>query len=148
MAKLASLVVKVGALTFIIFLPLQYAILLQLLGGIWILETFPAIIFGLFTRWFHHRALLAGWITGMISGTAMVAASGFKSSIYTIHFGSLAISAFAGVFALALNLLVSIALTLICDATEMKRLADITSPEDYDEDAVALHAMSSGKMIQ
>jgi SSS family solute:Na+ symporter len=143
-AKLASLVVKVGALAFIIFLPLQYAILLQLLGGIWILETFPAIIFGLFTRWFHHCALLAGWITGMISGTAMVAASGFKSSIYTIHFGSLAISAFAGVFALALNLLVSIVLTLICDATGMKRLADNTNPEDYDEDAVALHAIGSG----
>jgi SSS family solute:Na+ symporter len=80
----------------------------------------------------------------MISGTAMVAASGFKSSIYTIHFGSLAISAFAGVFALALNLLVSIVLTLICDATGMKRLADNTSPEDYDEDAVALHAIGSG----
>nr|WP_168206106.1 sodium:solute symporter [Geobacter sp. FeAm09] len=145
MAKIVSLVVKVGALAFIIFLPLQYAILLQLLGGIWILETFPAIIFGLFTRWLHHRALLAGWATGMITGTAMVAASGFKSSIYTIHVGTLAISAYAGVFALALNLLVSVALTPLCDAFGMKRLDDTTRPEDYDEDAAEVFAMNSGR---
>ena len=64
MAKLVSLVVKVVALEFVIFLPLQYAILLQLLGRIWIPETIPAIIFGLFIRWLHHRTLLAGWLMG------------------------------------------------------------------------------------
>lgn len=136
MAKIISLVVKVGALAFIIFLPLQYAILLQLLGGIWILETFPALMVGLFTRWFHHRALLAGWVMGMLSGTAMVAASGFKSSIYTLHIGSLAISAYAGVFALALNLVVTVLATPLCDALHIKRFNDITSAEDYDDEAV------------
>jgi SSS family solute:Na+ symporter len=40
-----------------------------LLGGIWILQTFPAIVFGLLTRWFHRYALLAGWLAGMIYGT-------------------------------------------------------------------------------
>lgn len=133
-AKLASLVVKVGALAFIIFLPTQYAILLQLLGGIWILETFPAIIFGLFTRWLHHGALLAGWAVGMLSGTAMVAASGFKSPIFTIHLGSLAIPSYVGVFALALNILVSVGLTPVFQWLGAKRHADVTSPEDYDED--------------
>jgi solute:Na+ symporter, SSS family len=141
MAKIVSLVVKVGALAFVIFLPLQYAIQLQLLGGIWILETFPAIIIGLFTRWLHHRALLTGWITGMVAGTAMVAASGFKSPIYTIHLGTLAISSYAGVFALALNLLVAIALTPLCDAMGMKRLEDTTKPEDYDEERAELPAI-------
>jgi len=43
-AKIASLVVKVGALAFILFLPTQYALDLQLLGGLWILQTFPAPI--------------------------------------------------------------------------------------------------------
>ena len=43
-AKIASLIVKFGALLFIIFLPLQYAIQLQLLGGIWISQTIPAVI--------------------------------------------------------------------------------------------------------
>lgn len=40
-AKLASLVVKIGALLVIIFLPTQFALDLQLLGGVWILQTLP-----------------------------------------------------------------------------------------------------------
>src|SRR5690348_2810388 len=61
-AKIMSLVVKVGALLFIIFLPTQYAIQMQLLGGIWIIHTFPSVIFGLYTRWLDSRALLIGWL--------------------------------------------------------------------------------------
>jgi SSS family solute:Na+ symporter len=60
-AKITSLVVKVGALAFTLFLPVQYALDLQLLGGLWILQTFPALVFGLFTRWFRAEGLLAGW---------------------------------------------------------------------------------------
>ena len=41
MAKWASLIVKFGALAFIVFAPTQYAIQLQLLGGIWIIQTLP-----------------------------------------------------------------------------------------------------------
>src|ERR1700704_2423958 len=52
-AKIVSLVVKCGALVFIIFLPLEYAIQLQLLGGIWISQTIPAVIIGLYTRWLN-----------------------------------------------------------------------------------------------
>jgi SSS family solute:Na+ symporter len=59
-----SLIVKVGALLFAIGLPKTFSINLQLLGGIWILQTFPAIVSGLFTRWFHRYALLAGWLAG------------------------------------------------------------------------------------
>lgn len=59
-AKLVSLVVKVGALVFIVFLPTKFALDLQLLGGVWILQTFPVVVFGLLPRWFGPRALLAG----------------------------------------------------------------------------------------
>ena len=52
-AKITSLVVKVGALAFILFMPTQYALDLQLLGGLWIMQTFPALVFGLYTRWFR-----------------------------------------------------------------------------------------------
>src|SRR5467141_1623096 len=45
-AKLTSLIVKVGALVFILFVPTQYAIQLQLLGGIWIIQTLPAVMLG------------------------------------------------------------------------------------------------------
>jgi SSS family solute:Na+ symporter len=67
-AKLASLVVKLGALA-LVFLPTEYALNLQLLGGMWILQTLPAIMFGLFTFWFRPRALLAGWAVGFGGGT-------------------------------------------------------------------------------
>src|SRR5205814_10158715 len=70
-AKLASLVVKIGALAFVSGLPTEYAIDLQLLGGVWILQTLPAIVIGLFTRWLHRWALLAGWAVGMVIGTLM-----------------------------------------------------------------------------
>jgi Na+/proline symporter len=40
-AKIVSLIVKVGALAFVLFLPTQYAIDLQLLGGVWMLQIRP-----------------------------------------------------------------------------------------------------------
>ena len=69
MAKWVSLVVKFGALVFIIFLPPQYAIHLQLLGGIWIIQTLPAVMLGLYTRWLNDWALLVGWAVGTVIGT-------------------------------------------------------------------------------
>jgi solute:Na+ symporter, SSS family len=43
---------------------------LQPLGGVWILQTFPAIVFGLYTRWFHRWALVAGWAAGQPAAQA------------------------------------------------------------------------------
>ena len=68
-SKLASLVVKAFALVFVLLLDKQNAINFQLLGGIWILQTFPAVVLGLYTRWLHRWALLAGWAVGMVYGT-------------------------------------------------------------------------------
>ena len=64
MAKWVSLIVKFGALAFILFVPTQYAIQLQLLGGIWIIQTLPAVMLGVYTRWFNDWALLIGWAAG------------------------------------------------------------------------------------
>src|SRR4030088_2627306 len=47
MGKWVWLIVKLGALVFILFVPTQYAIYLQLLGGIWIIQTLPAVMLGL-----------------------------------------------------------------------------------------------------
>ena len=68
-SKIVSLITKLGALLFVLTLDKQNALNFQLLGGIWILQTLPSIVFGLFTRWFHRWALLAGWAVGMIYGT-------------------------------------------------------------------------------
>ncbi len=54
---------------FVLTLDKSNAINFQLLGGIWILQTFPALVFYLYTRWFHRWALLAGWAVGMVYGT-------------------------------------------------------------------------------
>ena len=68
-SKLMSLVVKFGALAFVLGLDAQDAINFQLLGGVWILQTMPTLVFALYTRWFHRWALLAGWAVGMVYGT-------------------------------------------------------------------------------
>jgi len=83
-SKLASLVVKAFALVFVLVLDKQNAINFQLLGGIWILQTFPSIVFGLYTRWFHRWALLAGWAVGITYGTLKAYN---VSSATTPHFG-------------------------------------------------------------
>ncbi len=83
-SKIVSLLVKVGALVFVLTMDKTVAINFQLLGGIWILQTFPALVGGLFTRWFHRWALIGGWAVGMVYGT--VAAYGVASPTQK-HFG-------------------------------------------------------------
>src|ERR1700756_744877 len=77
-AKITSLIVKVGALAFTLFLPVQYALDLQLLGGLWILQTFPSLVFALFTRWFRSEGLVLGWAIGIGWGTWTAWSNGLK----------------------------------------------------------------------
>lgn len=130
-AKLVSLVVKVGALAFIIFMPQSYAIQLQLLGGIWIIQTLPAIIIGLYTRWLDHRALIIGWALGIISGTWMAASLHFKSSVFPLHLGGYTMPGYAALYSLIINLVVAVILTAIFRAISPSAMPDETQPEDY-----------------
>lgn len=128
-AKVTSLAVKFGALAFVVFLPLEYAINLQLLGGIWILQVFPAIAFGLYTRWFRADALLAGWALGMALGTALSAMQGMKP-IYPLpgiggtYIGLIALVANVGLAALATALAPARAAAPASDATVANDYAD------------------------
>ncbi|RYZ27498.1 MAG: sodium:solute symporter, partial [Propionibacteriaceae bacterium] len=135
-SKIVSLLTKVGALIFVLTLDKQNALNFQLLGGLWILQTLPAIVFGLFTRWFHRWALLAGWAVGMVYGT--VVAYGGCTACTTRPFGnSLAIvpglgdAGYIGITALALNVLVVVVLTAILNAARVSNGTDITSQSDY-----------------
>jgi SSS family solute:Na+ symporter len=134
-AKITSLVVKFGALAFVLALDKQNAINLQLLGGVWILQTILAIVVGLYTRWLHRWALLAGWAVGIVYGTA---AAYHQKSAATQHFGgSLATFPFTSTkvyiafSALVLNIVVAVVLTLILRAIKAPEGVDATSPEDY-----------------
>jgi SSS family solute:Na+ symporter len=131
MAKLVSLLVKFGALVFVLKLPATYAIEMQLLGGIWIAQLFPAVVIGVFTRWFHSWALLVGWLAGMTSGTAMVIAMRMKSSVYPIHFAGETYAMYAAVPALVLNLVVSGLLTLVFRAVKLDGGSDVTDAAAY-----------------
>jgi SSS family solute:Na+ symporter len=130
-AKIVSLVVKFGALLFIVLLPQQYAIQLQLLGGIWIIQTLPAVVVGLYTRWLDARALLAGWLAGVVAGTSMAAALAFKSSVFPLTVLGFTIPGYAAVYSLLLNFAVAIVATLVLRAAGRVRAADETSALDY-----------------
>jgi len=109
-------------------LPATYAIEMQLLGGIWIAQIFPAVVIGVFTRWLHPWALLCGLITGLGSGSWMVWTLGLKSSVYPVpHVGGM----YAAVPALLLNLAVAAILTLILRPLKIAPGRDITDPEAY-----------------
>jgi len=105
-AKVVSLVVKLGALVIILVLPVKFALDLQLLGGVWILQTFPAVVFGLFFAWFRAPALLAGWAVGLATGTWLAFADGVKP-VHTFDLGGDKIALYTGLFALAVNIVVA-----------------------------------------
>ncbi len=130
-AKIVSLVVKLGALFFIIALPMQYAIQLQLLGGIWIIQTLPAVLLGLYTRRLHPTALLIGWAAGIGTGTWMAAQSAFKTSTYALHILGVTVPCYAALSSLMLNIVVSAVLSLLFNALASTPCADATLAEDY-----------------
>ena len=124
-AKISSLVVKFGALMFIIFLPTQFALDLQLLGGLWILQTFPSVVFGLFSRWFRAPALLIGWAVGFLGGSAMVffdrlvTPTGTKLvPLHTFAFGADKITIYTGIVAFVVNIIVAIMANVVIRAME------------------------------
>ncbi len=127
---MVSLVIKVGALVFIFFIPFQYAIQMQLLGGVWIIQTLPAVMLGLFTRFFNGWALLLGWIVGTALGTWMMAAMNFAPA-YPLHIFGETIPCYTALSSLAVNLAVSIVVSLVLNAVASDRHKDMTVAADY-----------------
>jgi SSS family solute:Na+ symporter len=116
-AKISSLVVNVGALAFILFLRTQYALDLQLLGGLWILQTFPALVFG---RWFRAEGLLLGWAAGIIWGSWTAWGNGLKS-LASIDLGGVSYVFYFGLGALILNVIVATIATLVVSRVSPSR---------------------------
>ena len=129
MAKWASLIVKFGALVFIVFVPSQYAIYLQLLGGILIIQTLPAVMLGAYTRWFNDWALLIGWAVGTGAGTWMFVAAKLTPN-YPLAFAGYTFPGYTALYTVVLNLVIAIVLTPLFKAMGA-RLFDATVPADY-----------------
>jgi solute:Na+ symporter, SSS family len=146
-AKLVSLLVKVGALLIILFLKVDYALNFQLIGGILILQTFPAIVFGLYTRWFHRWALLTGWAVGIVTGIWMAYvtpnAAGtqthFGSSVYHWTYLGWDFKVYAALIAFVLNVIVAVVITAVLRAARAPAGVDETVADDYE--AVAVPAL-------
>ena len=137
-SKWVSLLVKFGALAFVLGLDATSAINFQLLGGVLILQTFPAIVGGLYTRYFHRWALLAGWAAGIVYG-AVVAWQ--QSSAAQHHFASQVAlipwthqKAYIAVTALVVNLVVLVVANFVLRAVKAPAGIDATSTADYDHD--------------
>ncbi|MDQ2971375.1 MAG: sodium:solute symporter family protein [Pseudomonadota bacterium] len=135
-AKIVSLLVKFGALLCVLYLPTQFAIDLQLLGGIWMLQVFPAVIFGLFLRWFRPSALLAGWLIGMALGSALAYAHGLKP-VYPLVFGAHTYTIYIGLIALVVNLVIAVIATPVATALRKSAPLDQTSAPDYEDVAIS-----------
>ncbi|CAL9664600.1 Monocarboxylate transport permease protein [Actinosynnema sp. ALI-1.44] len=152
-AKLASLVVKFGAVAFIVFIDPQFSIDLQLIGGVMILQTLPAVAIALYTRWFHVYGLIAGWVVGM--GWGMWLLYGIPSADgKRPHFGGSALALdklslfgwhplagsttqiYVGAVAVVANLLVAVLVTVVAKRLRVFNGTDETDAEDYhvDED--------------
>jgi SSS family solute:Na+ symporter len=139
-AQFASLIVKAGALVFVLALSKSFSINLQLLGGIWILQTFPSIVAGLYTRWFHRWALLLGWAAAMVFGT-IVAYNQPVAGEPGSHFGAstavvpvLGHTAYIAITAFVINLVVATAATGVFRAFRLPEGADETEPANYSAD--------------
>ena len=112
-AKIASLVVKLGALVFIIFVPVPYALQFQLLGGLWMIQVLPSVILGLYLRMLNGWALLAGWATGTVVGTWMASTTSFKAAVFTVPLFGTSFPAYIALWAVLANIAVSVVLSLL-----------------------------------
>jgi SSS family solute:Na+ symporter len=131
-AKISSLVVKLGALLVIIFIPATQIINFQLLGGIIIIQTLPAVFLGLYTNWFNRWALIIGWAAGMIAGIYMFIAAN-DGSVYTFVIGGQKYGIYSALSSVILNVVLAVILTPIFVAVGLHSGKDVTSPADYEE---------------
>ncbi|HEX4716725.1 MAG TPA: sodium:solute symporter [Ktedonobacteraceae bacterium] len=137
MARTVSLVVKLGALAFILFIPTTLAINLQLLSNIWIIQTLPAFFLGLYTNWFHRHALLIGLLSGLAVGTGLEIAQNFLSSVFTLAFGGFSVSVAIAIIALVVNLAVCLTLTLLFYSLRIPSGKDSTTLADFETYSIA-----------
>lgn len=140
-SKITSLLVKVGAVLCILFLDTGFSIDLQLIGGVIILQTLPSVALGLYTRWFHRIGLIAGWAGGMAAGMLLLYNTGnpatgkphFAGSAFPLEKLGLdtKMTVYTGVLALAVNLVVAAAGTLIARGAKASEGDDATRPDHY-----------------
>lgn len=166
-SRTVSLAVKLGAVAVVVFVEPQFALDLQLVGGVIILQALPSVGLGLFTSWLHRHALVAGLVVGLVAGIAMLYqvppfgpgggivharldGSAWWLSRIGMDFGA---SVYVGLVAVALNLAVAVVATLVLRLLHIPDGHDITWRRDYlaDEGDAALRRLDEildGRPVQ
>ncbi|MGL5808521.1 MAG: sodium:solute symporter family protein [Nocardioides sp.] len=129
-AKWVSVLVKLGALAFVVGLRSQDAITLQLLGGVWILQTLPAVWLGLKWRWPHRAGVLAGLAAGVVVGTWLVVVNGFIATA-NLQVAGYQVSVYSGLLALAVNLVTMVLVTWAADLLRVPRGVEQGAPRRW-----------------
>ncbi|HWB22773.1 MAG TPA: sodium:solute symporter family protein [Gaiellaceae bacterium] len=111
-SKIASLVVKFGAVGFVVGVPTTFVINFQLAAGVWILQTLPSVFLSLVWHKLSPRAAFAGWAAGTAYGTFLLFKVGFAASSYDFGWGSHRTTMFIGIPALVVNLVVALIVSL------------------------------------
>ena len=143
-ARMASLFMKVGALGFALALNKTFSINLQLLGGIWILQTLPGDGDQPVHPLVPPHALIIGWAVGMVYGTVQAyrtpgrRAGALRSAAAPV-FGQVI---YIAVVALVINLVVAALLTVIFRKVGLQDGYDETRPEDYTADPEPVPAVT------
>jgi SSS family solute:Na+ symporter len=130
-AKLFAIFMIIAAVFFVLVIPTSYAVQLQLLGGMWVIQTFPAIVYSIFTRFFNGWALLIGWAVGIGTATWLVALNKFAGSITAFHILGYTIPCYIALATVILNTIVAAVLSLPLNAFASDRGRDETLSSDY-----------------
>jgi SSS family solute:Na+ symporter len=131
-AKVFAALMVVAGLLFMILIPMKDVVNFQLLGGIWISQTFPALALSLFwRRAFTGWGLFVGWLVGVVSGTWMVISLGFAGSVFSVHVFGVTIPSYIALVALVLNIVVSFVLTPFLRTVD--KGSDETADADYEQ---------------
>jgi SSS family solute:Na+ symporter len=145
--KAVSLTTKLGALAVIALFNTQFAIDMQLVGGVLILQTLPALALGLRSAWAHRWALVGGLLAGLATGLVLLyqipqlgGADG--TTVLRSHFGGAtwplahlglhtSASVYVGILALLVNLAVTVLATPILHRLGVPAGRDATRTADY-----------------
>jgi SSS family solute:Na+ symporter len=130
-AKIVSLVVKAGALVFIFALDVPYALQLQLLGGVWIIQVLPSVLLGAYLRRLNGWALLVGWAVGITLGTWMAWTLEFKAAVFTLTLFGTTVPCFIAIASLVVNLVVAVVLSLVLQPFVRESEAGLATMRDF-----------------